>query len=77
VITPANLITADVPPSRSTLSERQRLFRAAQVAEQRYPGPVGIFLAQELRECATWGYRLVLPGGRMARLVDALVGPPG
>ena len=65
---PSSFLTpaADVRP------EPNRLYRAVRVAKQRYPGPVGDYLAREIELWRDFGYRFE-NGGRMGRLVDALL----
>lgn len=65
---------ADLPPVSMSFVERGRYRLAAMRALQRYPGPVGEYLARELHSVADFGWQLV-SSNVLARLRDELLEP--
>lgn len=78
--TPEPLYVAEQPiritdqPDTWTFDEKQRVRTAANMARQRYPGPVGDLVCAELLQWAEYGWRLA-PGGRVMQVVEQLLAP--
>lgn len=64
--------TGECRPELSTFEDKTRMRRAAELARQLYPGPVGELVCIELRDWAAFGYRFG-SSSHIVRLVAHLI----